>query len=135
MTVYLDTNILIYLVEKVSDWRPKVEARLLAIRQPDEPLVLAFSDLSRLECLVAPLRQHDAALYRNYTEFFTGPDGLIVPLPVPVFDLAAEIRAAYRFKTIDALHLAAAVKARCDAFLTNDLKLGTFSGLPVEVLS
>jgi hypothetical protein len=34
----------------------------------------------------------------------------------------------------DSLHLAAAVEAGCDRFLTNDTRLSAFTALPVEVL-
>ncbi len=37
-------------------------------------------------------------------------------------------------KTIDALHLAAAVESGCGAFLTNDARLGGFRDLVVEIL-
>ena len=135
MTIYLDTNVLVYLVETIPKWVRITEARLRALGRSDETQLLAISDLSRLECRVGPLRSQDVALLQAYGDFFKRTDVRVVPIVDTVFDLAAEIRAAYRFKTIDALHLAAAVEARCDAFLTNDLKLGTFPGLPVEVLS
>jgi len=38
-------------------------------------------------------------------------------------------------KPLDALHLAAALEARCDLFLTNDRRLRSFPGLAVEVLT
>ncbi len=39
---------------------------------------------------------------------------------LPVFDLATELRAQHGLKTPDALHLAAALRAGCDEFWTND---------------
>ncbi len=96
--------------------------------------MLIISDLSRLECRVKPLRDGDADLLRDYDEFFAAV-GDVLPLSSAVVDEATRIRATYGFKTPDALHLAAAVVGRCDAFLTNDHRLNRFTALPVEVLS
>ena len=53
----------------------------------------------------------------------------MVPFTPGVFRRAAEIRAQFNFRTPDALHLAAAVEAACDVFLTNDAQLTRFTGL------
>ncbi len=52
-----------------------------------------------------------------------------------VFDRAAGIRAHHNVKALDAPHLAAALEAGCDLFLTNDNRLRAFPDLPVEVLA
>jgi len=62
-------------------------------------------------------------------------DVLLIPLPRSVYDRATYIRAAHNFKTADALHLAAAIEGGCQAFLTNDFRLGRFPDLTVEVLT
>jgi len=51
-----------------------------------------------------------------------------------VFDRATVIRATNNFKLADSLHLAAAVEAGCDRFLTNDNRLSVFTDIAVEVL-
>jgi len=45
------------------------------------------------------------------------------------------IRAQYGFRTLDAIHLAAAVEDGCGTFLTNDARLHAFSGVAVEALA
>jgi predicted nucleic acid-binding protein len=55
-------------------------------------------------------------------------------LTTAVVDRATVIRGRYRFKTPDALHLAAAIEAGCQTFLTNDARLGGFPDLTVEAL-
>ena len=40
----------------------------------------------------------------------------------------------YLFKTPDSIHLAAAVEARCDVYLTNDNQLTQYTGITVEVV-
>src|SRR5687767_962473 len=47
-------------------------------------------------------------------------DDPLVGITTPVFDRATVLRAKYNFKLGDSLHLAAAIKAGCDRFLTND---------------
>jgi predicted nucleic acid-binding protein len=42
--------------------------------------------------------------------------------------------AAHRYETADALHLAAAVEAGCETFVTADKRLAGFPGLTVVVL-
>ena len=135
MTIYLDTNVLVYLVETIPGWAQISEARIDLLRRPDELLWLGLSDLSRMECRVGPLKRRNALVLQDYGDFFRKSNVRIVPLSTAVYDLAAEIRAQYGFSTTDAIHLAAAVEAGSDAFLTNDTQLGSFRGLPVEVLS
>ncbi|MGH7171944.1 MAG: type II toxin-antitoxin system VapC family toxin [Gemmataceae bacterium] len=51
-----------------------------------------------------------------------------------VCDRAADLRVKYRFKTPDALHLAAAIEHACDRFLTNDVQLKSCTEITVELL-
>ena len=95
---------------------------------------IAVSDLVRLECRIKPIRIGDTAKLAVFDAFFGRPDTRIVPITTAVFDRAAMIRAAYKFKLGDSLHLAAAVEAGWDRFLTNDSRLSAFPDIPVEVL-
>ena len=69
-----------------------------------------------------------------YDDFFALPNVQIVPITQAVFDRATLIRATLNFKLADSLHLAAAVEAGCDLFLTNDTQLGRFPDITVEIL-
>ena len=51
----------------------------------------------------------------------------------PCMERAAELRAATRLQTADAIHLAAALHWGCDALLTND-RAFHLSQAPIEVL-
>ena len=125
--VYLDSVIVIYFVEQVAPHHLAVSTRLAV------PGVVPFvSDLTRMECLIKPLRRNDVVLQRQFEGLFARLT--VLPLTNLVFDRAAAIRAAYNFKTPDALHLAVAVAAGCDVFLTNDPRLSRFPGLRVEVI-
>jgi predicted nucleic acid-binding protein len=131
--IYLDANIVIYLIEQPAVWGPKTAARAAALSAAGDQVVL--SDLHRLECRVGPLTRGDAALLGQFDLFFASPAVLLVGLTADVCNRAAAIRAAHRFKPLDSFHLAAAVIHGCDRFLTNDARLSTFPDIPVEILS
>lgn len=48
--------------------------------------------------------------------------------------MAAEIRARYRVSLLNALQIATAIQAHCDAFLTNDYDLKRIQELPVLII-
>jgi len=52
-----------------------------------------------------------------YRSFFAD-EGLVAL--APMLELSAEIGAALALKTVDAIHVATAIVAGCDALLTND---------------
>lgn len=117
MKAYLDSCIVIYLVEGAEDYRAAVQ-RALESSCPEESCV---SDLVRLECRVGPIRGGDSAMLERFDQFFS--DASVVPLTSTVYDLAAELRAHHRLKTPDAIHAAAAITRGCDELWTNDRRL------------
>jgi predicted nucleic acid-binding protein len=132
MVIYFDSVIFIYLLDHTGSFNLRATARLAALLAAGDQV--AFSDLTRLECRVHPLRHGDAVKLAAFGAFFARSDVLRVPITTAVFDLATQIRATYNFKLADSLHLAAAVEARCGCFLTNDTRLGSCTHIPVEVL-
>ena len=130
--VFLDSNPVIYFVEQPSPWGPAVTARIAALRAANERL--AISDLVRMECLVGPLQANDLERLADFTTFFSAPDVEVLAITPVVCDRAARIRAQYRFKPLDSLHLAAAVERGCTRFLTQDANLKKFPDIPVEIL-
>lgn len=121
MRIYLDASPIIYLVEQVTPFMSRVLARLAG-----PGMILVSSELTRMEALVKPLRNCDAALAQNYDSFFAAQVAELVPFGQAVFRKAADIRAKHNFRTPDALHLAAALAGACDVFLTNDAGLKAF---------
>ncbi|MCA9416298.1 MAG: PIN domain-containing protein [Candidatus Omnitrophica bacterium] len=133
---YLDSCILIYLIEGAPRIRESV--RELMKTKMEEGFEFCFSDLTRLEARVGPLKSKDGRLLDLYDRFFLRPSLIrIAPSPT-VFDTAALLRAESNLKTPDALHLAFAIEGGCDEFWTNDLHLEKAAGerlkivLPVE---
>jgi hypothetical protein len=93
---YLDSCVVIYYVERHAGLATRVEARLFraGIGAPQ----IAYSDLTRLECRVLPLRWGDKELLARYDTFFGLPECRYVALNRDTFDLAAELRARYAIK-------------------------------------
>ena len=129
MRIYLDTAPVIYLVERVPHYADVVDRLVSA-----DGIMQITSDLTRLECRVKPMREYKVALLQDYDDFFNEVVEEIVSLSHVIMDHATDIRAHYGFKTPDAIHLAAAVVAGCEVFLTNDHRLDRFSDLTVEIV-
>jgi predicted nucleic acid-binding protein len=127
--IYLDSCLVIYLVEQHARWREPL-ARAMA---KAEDARFAISALVKCECLVAPIKRGDPVLQRAYAELFD----LFVPLamPEPICLQAAHLRARFGLRTPDALHLACAQHHRCEALWTNDNRLAQAShGLARNIL-
>lgn len=129
MRIYMDAAPIIYLVENVSPY-----ANLLIQRLSIEGRHQVCSDLTRMECRVKPLRDGETGLLTAFNTYFDEIISETVPLSRIVMDRATEIRARYGFKAPDAIHLACAVIAECDLFLTNDKQLKRFNEITVEVI-
>lgn len=134
MILCLDTNCVIYLIEKNPTWEPKVTARLAHATSVGD--TFAVCDLARAECLVGPMKAKDAAREADFQRFFNSGLVRMLPLDVAVYEQAARIRVAtnMKIKLPDALHLAAAVQHGCGLFLTNDAHLTLCTEITVEVL-
>jgi uncharacterized protein len=132
MLIYLDSAILIYYFDGIGPFQSQASNRLTMLRAAGDQV--AVSDLTRLECRVKPLQLGNTLRLSKFDGFFNLSDVRIVPITTAVYDRATIIRATHGIKTLDAIHLAAAVEGGCDVFLTNDMRLGSFHDLPVEVL-
>ena len=55
----------------------------------------------------------------------------LLPIDRAVAEIAADVRARYRLRTPDALQVAAALSAGCEALVTNDTTLSRVTAPPV----
>ncbi len=126
---YLDSCIIIYLVEEHPLYAPLIEAHM----QNSSGVALGFSALSEMECLVLPLRRQNQPLLDKFRDWFARAHYL--PLERAIFAQAAQLRATHQsLKTPDALHLAAALQHGCAEFWTNDDRLNAIApNLTVKV--
>jgi predicted nucleic acid-binding protein len=131
---YLDASAIIYLVEGAAVAQGLVARRVATTEQEPVGRVLT-SQLARLECRVKPLRASDAALLATYDAFFTRARLEVIDVSAAAIDRATELRARYGFKTPDAIHLACAIVAGADGFITGDTNLARCTEIPIEIVS
>ena len=82
MTVYLDANCVIYLVELNPIWGPKLLTRISSLR--DGGSRVAVGDLARTECLAQPFLKGNAAVIADFQAFFSSADVDVLPLTAEV---------------------------------------------------
>ena len=133
MIIYFDSVIAIYLLDHTGIFQARAQVRLAALEKAGDRI--AVSDLARLECRIKPIRLGDAISLAKFDAFFARPDVQRSPMTTAVFDRATDLRATHNFKLGDSLHLAAAIEAGCDRFLTNDHRLNACKDIAVEVLA
>jgi predicted nucleic acid-binding protein len=120
--VALDTVVFIYFIEEHPKLGPLVDPLFTAIDAG--ALEAVTSGLTLLETLVAPYRAGNDRLAERYEALLTRSRGLrFIDLDRPLLRVAARLRASLGVKTPDSLQLAAALAARCTAYLTNDRAL------------
>lgn len=135
-TVFLDACTVIYWVEARDPWFSTLQSSLSALREQYGELRLAVSDISRLECLVKPLREQQTDLIGVYERFFQHPDLFIQDITPAVMQEALKIRVLHGVKTPDALQVASALTFDSDCiFLTADQRLARIDGLNMQCFS
>jgi predicted nucleic acid-binding protein len=132
MLIYCDSVILMYFFDHTGPFNTRATHRLAAMAAAGD--LIAISDLVRLEYRIHPARAGNTAKLAVFNNFCADPNVRLVPITTAVFEQATVIRATHNFKLADSLHLAAAVEAGCDRFLTNDARLSAFTRLVVEAL-
>ena len=116
--IYLDASVLIYLTE--FDRNKTGALRALIGGHESAQAEFITSDLAYTEVLVRPIRAQHFDLIQAYERLLTV---FVKPLPVSrdVLCLAAKLRAATPAqKTPDAIHVATAILAKADVFVTGD---------------
>lgn len=132
--VYLDTNVFIYFLDRNPDY-----FRLAApiIEAVESGLIIGCTgDVSIAEILVKPYQSGNLELVASIKAFFRMENFLSISShDAETFDLAAQLRAKYNQKFIDALHYATAIRAGCTFFITNDSGIRSGNALDVILLS
>jgi predicted nucleic acid-binding protein len=118
-SLYLDSNILIYLVEGNVELGDLVLAAFREIETNN--ITLYTSEITVTECLNGAYRAGLEELAQKYLELLSSEEFIILlPVDSDVCIEASRIGAEHRLKTVDSIHLASATLAGCQAFLTND---------------
>jgi len=129
----IETAPFIYFVERHPTYIQRM--RSVFERVDAQRLQLITSIITLTEVLVMPIENAHIHFQREYRDMLLNTEGIsTLPVNVAIAEQAAELRAKYRLRTPDALHLATALVSGCDAFLTNDLALKKVTDLKVLVL-
>ena len=128
-SIYLDTNVLIALFEGKGSSHDGLW-KLVSLAVGDTPAVFHTSALSFTELLTKPYRDRNHVLARQYLLLARSEDWLSVwPVTPGVIELTAVIRARFRLKLPDAVHVATAATSRCQYLVTSDLGITDLMGL------
>ena len=130
--IALDVNIFIYHLRG----HPKFGNIATSLLDECKRRKTVVSTLVFAEIFVSILEQKDVTLEKQYREFLEKfPNLSIVPANKNICFSAAQLRAAYRLKTPDAIHLATAIDSDCAVFITNDDNLKKVQEIKVLTLA
>ncbi|MCA9945379.1 MAG: PIN domain-containing protein [Ardenticatenaceae bacterium] len=131
--LFVDTAPVIYFVEQNPNFQSQINA---IFEQVDAGQVrVVNSPITLAECLIGPMRSGDEQLQSDFQELLVrGAFTEFVTISEAIAVDAARLRAAYNVSLADALQLATAVAAQCDAFLTNDKQLKRVSEIEILVV-
>lgn len=117
--LFVDSAPVIYFVEKHPRYFPIVR---LVFEQLENGLFVAVtSPITLAECLVGSIKRELEELTQAFCDLIVHHRRVnFVPLDAAVAKSAAELRARYNLTLLDAFQVAVALKAGCDALLTND---------------
>jgi len=130
--VYVDSNAVIYAIERIEPYRTLLEPLWQATY--DGRIAIVTSELTWLETLTKPIRDQNPQLEALFREFLSAPEVTLIPATLPLWEQAARLR-GLGLKTPDALHAATALMQQCVLFITNDPIFHRVPNLPVVVLA
>lgn len=132
-TVFLDTAPLIYYVEKNPSYFLLTTEFFEHVDQGR--LTIVTSPITLSESLIFPVKQNQTQLIQIFSDLIVrGNHTMFVNINEWIGLRAAELRVQYNLSLTDALQIATALSANCDAFLTNDLQLKRVSEIKILVL-
>jgi predicted nucleic acid-binding protein len=118
----IETAPFIYFVERNQTYLDRIRAVFTLVTS--EKVQVITSAITLTEVLVLPFQTGSTTYVSGYRDMLLNSKNIsTVPVSAVIAEKAAELRATYRLRTPDALHVATAIISGCDAFLTNDLGL------------
>ncbi|MDB5615817.1 type II toxin-antitoxin system VapC family toxin [Tardiphaga sp.] len=122
-TIYLDSNIIIYAIERGYRQAHTMRAMLEAIDR--RAFRAVTSELTIAEVMSKPLALNDLDHISKYERFFAPNSALAIPaISRETLLLAARMQGSLGLKLFDSIHVATAQLEGCDCFLTEDERLG-----------
>lgn len=116
--LYFDTNPLIYMLSGNELYLDIITQIFYGLHQ--RQYIGCSSQLGLAELLVKPIRENDTAQITTIYQLFSDKFLQLLPHNRACFELAAKIRADYRLKMPDAIHVATAIVHQMDILVTAD---------------
>lgn len=133
-TVALDTNLLIYLMEKHPVYLDEVAALFKMIETGN--LLAVSSILLLTEILIKPLKDNNRILISQYKAFIsTFPNLKLRNVDYDISISTAKVRAKYGLRIPDAVFIATAIEEKAEAYITNDTRLNCVKEIIIVQLS
>ncbi|MFN8474421.1 MAG: type II toxin-antitoxin system VapC family toxin [Anaerolineae bacterium] len=131
--IFLDTAPVIYYVEGHPSYAARTDVIFERLDRGEFRAVT--SPITLAECLIIPYRANLLNLVDDFIDLIVdGSSTTFVSIDQSVGHRAAELRARYNLSLTDALQIATALGAGCEALLTNDSALRRVDELRVLVL-
>ena len=131
--IYVESAPLIYYIEENPTYVSKMDIIIEATE--NTPIDAVSSVIALTEVLIHPLILGKTKIEQEYRDILINSGQFrLLPVTQNIADSAAGLRARYNLRTPDALHIATAIDAGCDAFLTNDNGLKRVAEITVLVL-
>lgn len=127
--LYLDSNVLIYFLDEESGWADAAR-QLLEYGQSGQ-VSLITGDAVVAEVLVGALRSSEASVIESTRRLLDADFIASAAHDRDSFLAAAAIRASVGGHLIDALHVATAIAAGCDAVISHDARMPRLPEMPV----
>ncbi|MEK7460688.1 MAG: type II toxin-antitoxin system VapC family toxin [Patescibacteria group bacterium] len=133
LIIGLDSALWIYLFEDNPDFGDSAEKLFRLIKTGE--IDAEMSVIGLIEILTGPKRRGQMVLAARYREKISHfPHVQILGFDEGVVEIASNLRASYRLQTPDAIHVATAIVAGAEVFVTNDRGLRKIKEIPVKLL-
>lgn len=132
LRIFLDTNIIIYFLEKNKLFFEKVIPYFE--RAESGEIELFTSSISYMEVLMPVIKKQDIDLESKYNYLFKNFLN-VISIDLEIGRIGAEIRAKYNIKVPDALQIASAINFECKKFITADKELDKIKKIEIIIIS
>ncbi|BBD64825.1 PilT protein domain protein [Nostoc commune NIES-4072] len=129
--LFLDTAPVIYFVERNPQFVDLVDP---IFERLSADITAVVSGITLSECLVGAIRLELADLEQAFVDVLQQEQVVFVEINAAIAREAARIRVRYNLQLPDALQVAVAIIAGCEAFLTNDAALKRVTEFRVVVV-
>ncbi len=131
--IYLDTNIFVYLFEGFDPYISQIKPLIKKIEKGEYHSIT--SELTLAEALIKPIQEKNVVCQEVYQKGIQSSTTLSVyVINREILLRAATLRAQFKLKLPDAIHMATAELTDCDTFLTNDRQIKSMNEIKTVYL-